>query len=80
MVRRSKRIEDAIKAGARGELFTKYEEELRKKSRQRNSNSRSLRILTTNALIQRAGGKWGFDSEQALEDFVYYFSLIYFSS
>jgi hypothetical protein len=44
MGRRSKQIEDAIKAGARGELFTSYEEEL-EKSRQRRANGRSLKYL-----------------------------------
>lgn len=71
MGRRSKQIEDAIKAGARGELFTNYEEELRKKSRQRRANGRSLRIPAANALLKKSGDKWGFDSEKALEDFVY---------
>jgi RecB family endonuclease NucS len=71
MGRRSKQIEDAIKAGARGELFTSYEEELRKKSRQRRANGRSLKIPAANALLKKSGDKWGFDSEKALEDFVY---------
>lgn len=71
MVRRSKLIEQSIKYGARGEQFTKYQEDLRKKSRQRSLNGSSIRIPASNALLKISGGKWGFDSEKALEDFVY---------
>lgn len=71
MVRRSKLIEQYIRDGVRGERFTKYQEDLRKKSRQRSSNGRAIRLPASNALLKKSGGKWGFDSEKALEDFVY---------
>ena len=71
MVRRSKLIEQYIKDGVKGERFTKYQEDLRRKSRQRSSNGNSIRIPASNALLKKSGGKWGFDSEKALEDFVH---------
>lgn len=71
MVRRSKLIEQSIRNGAKGEQFTKYQEDLRRKSRQRSSNGRAIRLPGSNALLKKSGGQWGFDSEKALEDFVY---------
>lgn len=72
MVRRSKVIEKIVKRyGATGGLFTKYEEDLRRKSRQRSSNGNSIRIPASNALLKRSGDQWGFDNEKALEDFVH---------
>lgn len=71
MVRRSKVIEQSIRYGATGEQFTKYQENLRRKSRQRSLNGSSIRLPASNALLKISGNKWGFDSEKALEDFVY---------
>lgn len=71
MVRRSKVIEQSIKYGATGEQFIKYQENLRRKSRQRSLNGSSIRLPASNALLKISGNKWGFDSEKALEDFVY---------
>jgi RecB family endonuclease NucS len=71
MVRRSKQIEKSKRYGVTGDLISKYEEDLRRKSRQRSSNGSSIRITASNTLLKKSGGKWGFDSEKALEDFVH---------
>lgn len=49
-----------------------YQEKLFKKSRQRSPNSKSVRSPKINTLLKKAGNKWDFGSEQALEDFIWH--------
>lgn len=63
MVSRSSVIEYANNLGATGDLI--------KKARQHSSNSSSITIPAANAVLRKLGGKWRFDSEKALKDFVY---------
>lgn len=63
MVSRSSAIEYANNLGATDDLI--------RKSRQHSSNGSSIRIPAANALLRKLGGKWRFDSEKALKDFVY---------
>lgn len=48
-----------------------YEQALRVKSRQRSLHGKSIRTPATDTLLKKAGNKWGFGSEKALEDFVW---------